>query len=78
MSKQSEAKALQGWRKTPDTCNRCSHFKSDIIKKNYEAFGGMQTWTEEKNLRCTLGGFKTGKTNTCDRFESRKSGEQTK
>lgn len=71
MSKQSEAKAAQNWKRKPDTCASCAHFMCDVIEKHYEAFNGPQTWTEERNLRCGLGGFKTGKSSTCDRFEAR-------
>jgi len=69
MSKVSEAKAAQGWRNKPDTCAGCRHFALDFVEKTYKAWDGPRVWIQEKNPRCTLGGFKTGKTNTCDRFE---------
>jgi hypothetical protein len=71
MSKVSEAKAAQGWRKKPDTCADCRHFTLDQVEKRYDAWNGPHVWTVEKNLRCSLGGFKTGKTNTCDRFSAK-------
>lgn len=67
MSKQSEAKAKQGWRKKPDTCADCRHFSSDKHQIP-DYWIPNRFWTKETNLRCSLGGFKTGKSNTCDRF----------
>lgn len=69
MSKQSEAKTAQNWRKEPNTCSRCAHFKMDVVEQRYEGFSGTQIWSVDKNLRCSLGGFKTAKTAVCDRFE---------
>lgn len=70
MSKQSEAKASQNWKKKPDTCAECAHFKCDREEIRYSEFSS-QVWIREKNLRCTLGGFKTGKSNACDRFKAK-------
>ncbi|WP_176077464.1 hypothetical protein [Burkholderia dolosa] len=67
MSKVSEAKAAQGWRKKPDTCADCKHFTSE---REVERAWGIE-FIRERNLRCSLGGFKTGKTNTCDRFSAK-------
>ncbi|WP_101048887.1 hypothetical protein [Macromonas nakdongensis] len=64
MSKQSEAKAEQNYRKTADTCANCAHFESTI--KTIKS-GWYGTWHEETGKRCTLGGFAVGKTATCDR-----------
>jgi hypothetical protein len=70
MSKQSEARAAQNWRKEPDTCARCAHFRFDV--ETYPDYWDKnKTWTRDKNLRCGIGGFKTGKSNLCDRFEHR-------
>lgn len=70
MNKQSDAKAAQNWRKESDTCARCSHFKCDI--ESYpDYWDKSKTHTKEKNLRCGIGGFKIGKSNTCDLFEPR-------
>jgi hypothetical protein len=68
VSKVSEAKESQNWRKKPDTCADCRQFKLDRIEERVE-WAPNKVWIREKNLRCGLGGFKTGKTNTCDRFE---------
>lgn len=70
MSKQSEAKAAQNWKRKPDTCAGCAHFTCDREEIRFSEFSS-QTWTKEKNLRCSIGGFKTGKSSTCDRFEAR-------
>ncbi|MCA8026452.1 hypothetical protein [Burkholderia cepacia] len=67
MSKVSETKAAQGWRKHPNTCADCIHFTSQKVEETY----GTWTWTKETFLRCSLGDFKTGKSNTCDRFEAK-------
>ncbi|HIE4430019.1 TPA: hypothetical protein ACXM9H_000990 [Burkholderia multivorans] len=67
MSKVSEAKAAQGWRKKPHTCAGCRHFALDRVEELVE--WSNTSWIREKNLRCSLGGFKTGKSNICDRFE---------
>lgn len=71
MSKQSEAKASQNWRKVSDTCQRCMHFSME--RRDFsETYGStVYEWSKDTNMRCTLGGFKTGKTNVCDRFEAR-------
>lgn len=67
MSKQSEAKVLQGYvaKPVPKTCMNCQHFKSDNVLSN--------TWMgkdyyKETNLRCGLGGFAVKKMATCNEF----------
>lgn len=84
MSKQSEAKAAQGYepKPVPQTCANCGHFKFDLklstwAERAKEA--GENHWREnrpysveldgvETNLRCTLGGFAVKKTATCKAF----------
>lgn len=68
MSKQSDAKAAQGYRLEASTCSNCHHYRSDLIEKSYGAFNGLHTWTEEKNKRCSIGLFAVKKTATCDRW----------
>lgn len=68
MSKQSDAKEAQGWQKKADMCADCRHFTSDI-ESIPDSWRPNKFWTEEKNLRCSLGDFKTGKSNICKRFE---------
>lgn len=69
MSKQSKAKEAQNYRETSDMCGNCKHYRSELVEKSYEAYDGMQTWTEEKSKRCGLGGFSVKKTATCDMHE---------
>lgn len=66
MSKQSEAKLQQGYRKESDTCGNCIHYSSEMVPKEYKAYNGLQVWTEEKNKRFTIGEFAVGKGHTCN------------
>lgn len=61
MSKQSEAKEKQGFQVKPCVCGDCRHFTSDKEEVNH----GFGFYTKERNLRCSKGGFKVGKSNTC-------------
>lgn len=65
MSRVAEAKKEQGYTRAKRDCSRCAHFTSDetVIQHQYGAY------TEEKNLRCGIGGFKVHKTATCNKFE---------
>lgn len=66
MSKQSEAKLAQGYRKQPDTCSNCRHQQFDVIEKIYTNWNGRaETWNAEKKHRCSVGGFAIGKNSTC-------------
>ncbi len=67
MSKQSEAKAAQVYRITPDTCSNCVHYRSTFVSSSY----GASTWVEEKDKRCGLGEFAVRKTAVCDRHEAK-------
>ena len=67
MSKQSEAKIDQNYRRTLDTCGNCAHYKFQAVDKTYLGFNGLQTWTEEKDKRCAVGKFAVQKTATCDK-----------
>ena len=64
MSKQSEAKSRQGYTKTLNNCGNCRRFTCDK---------GLSTWGKdfvtERNLRCSIGGFKVNKTATCGEWE---------
>lgn len=63
MSKQSEAKEKQGFLKKSPMCSNCKNFTfdSEQIKNQWSS----QMWTKESNLRCSIGGFKVGKSNWC-------------
>ena len=65
MSKQSDAKIAQRYDDKPvwKECRNCKHFASD--KSTPYASG----YIEEKNLRCTLGGFSVKKLATCRKHE---------
>jgi hypothetical protein len=69
MSKQSEAKERQGFRKKPEwaICSGCEYFTWDEVHK-------YPGYIQEKNVRCSLGGFKVGKTDTCNMHELRARG----
>ena len=69
MSKQSDAKTKQGYVPSyqPLFCMHCRNFKSDIV----EMTNGWAKWTEEKNIRCGIGGFAVKKKGTCMEFGSK-------
>ena len=64
MSKQSEAKESQKWQKKPPCCEQCKHFtfNKKIVYGNYSV---------DKDLRCSIGTFKTGKMSWCLKFEQK-------
>jgi hypothetical protein len=64
MSKQSECKDKQEFQHKPvwPICGNCKSFKLDSIK---EKGWGDSVWVREKNLRCGIGNFKVGKSDTC-------------
>ena len=64
MSKQSEAKDNQGYKKTSNQCGNCKHFTSKLEKA---AWGNHYN---EKELRCDLGGFKVNKTASCNEHKA--------
>ncbi len=67
MSKQSNAKIEQNYNPNPSPkiCSTCTNYQSDFVERT--EYG--QTWTDEKNKRCGIGGFAIKKTATCDRHE---------
>lgn len=68
MSKQSEAKAAQGYiaKPVPKTCMNCQHYKVEVTqtKSAYSSY----IYNKESNLRCRLGGFAVKKMATCNEF----------
>jgi hypothetical protein len=66
MSRQSEAKAKQGYVPKPQTCSNCLHFHSEIVDRKYLG--------EEKNLRCGIGGFAVKKMATCNEWAAKDGG----
>lgn len=67
-SKVEQAKIAQGWIKKPipKTCANCRYFHSEIVTDRW----GFE---QEKNVRCTVGNFKTLKMSTCNAFAERLS-----
>ena len=63
-SKQETAKKQQGYvpKAIPRECATCTSFTSDIDTK----FTRYGSYTEEKNLRCGIGGFAVKKKGCCD------------
>lgn len=63
MSKQSDAKKQQGYvaKAIPKTCVNCSSFLFETFNRN--------GWSEEKNLRCGIGGFAVKKMGSCNEFD---------
>ena len=74
MSKQSKAKQTQGYmpKAEPRTCVTCMHFQMDTIER--ESYG--QTWKEDKNLRCAIGGFAVKKMGTCNLWTTKQEKKQ--
>lgn len=69
MSKQNESKAAQNYRKTPNCCNNCTHFRKEVVETSYKSWDGLRTLSEDKRLRCGIGGFAVSKMAVCDKFE---------
>ena len=63
MSKKSEAKERQGWRKKGPTCGNCQLFNWKDKTVDYGPAYGL--YVLEINLRCKRGEFKTGKSSWC-------------
>ena len=66
MSKQQDAKTIQGYtpKALPQFCSACIHYRSEFIKNQWQ-------FTEEKNIRCGLGGFAIKKQGTCNKWEGK-------
>jgi len=64
MSKQQDAKALQGYvpKAEPQTCGNCVQFRSELGPP--EKYG----YQKEMNIHCGLGGFAVKKLGTCTQF----------
>ena len=81
MSKQSEAKARQGYvpKFTPNVCGNCINFHS-IVVEHPSYMGG--TWKDEKKVKCKIGQFAVKKQGTCNEwatlFISRSAAEMDK
>jgi hypothetical protein len=77
MSKQSEAKEAQGYRRSAMSCQHCMHFSSEMVSRNPRWASANYVITEEKNIRCTLGGFKVQKTGSCNKYAAKDAKSQS-
>jgi hypothetical protein len=74
MSKQSDAKLEQGWNKTTvKICSNCTYFTHEQILMKTP----WSSYTKDTNMRCTLGGFKTGKTSACNEWRTNPPNEKS-
>lgn len=65
MSKQSEAKVVQDYRKEAACCKTCRHYSSNLVPL---ARWSGDPYVAEKNKRCGIGGFATQATAHCVLF----------
>ena len=88
MSKQSDAKAGQGYSTAIFNCGNCTNMKSERaipawmaeLNAKDEASGNAPRYTldrhgEEKSFRCGIGGFAIKKTATCKEYLPKATGE---
>jgi len=72
MSKQSDAKAAQGYiaKAVPQTCGNCKHFQFERVNANAADMGKpmVSEYWVDANLRCGIGGFAVKKLGTCQSF----------
>ena len=66
MSKQSEAKAKQGYidKPNPPVCMHCAFYRSEIGH-----YDNNPDYPKEINIRCGIGEFAVKKLGTCNRFQ---------
>lgn len=62
MSKQSENKEKQGFQKQSPCCGNCVNYTSENV---LQTGWNNELYYRETNLRCSIGGFKIGKSNWC-------------
>ncbi len=60
MKKVAEIKRKQGFVKKSPNCGNCSYFTSEFVPNEWNP-----DYEKEKNLRCSIGSFKVGKSNWC-------------
>lgn len=70
-SKVQIQKARQGYVEEGPKCSTCANYTSETVKMT-SRWGG--TWTEEKNKRCSIGGFVVKKQAYCKSYAPK--GEQ--
>ena len=69
MSKQSENKEKQGFRKDAPCCSNCVNFTFEKKPLEWDP-----KYFKDTNLRCSIGGFAVGKSNWCKLHEFNKKG----
>lgn len=82
MSKQSEAKEVQGYTTAVRNCGNCVHLTSETVlpkwavelNEDYERRGRepvyrLPAYGVEKNIRCGIGGFAIKKTAVCNEYK---------
>ena len=67
MSRQSEAKVKQGYTKQMKVCSTCDNLEKETVTIR----GAFSTYTKDKNVRCTIGGFAVSKFATCAHWRAR-------
>lgn len=84
MSKQSESKEAQGYTTAVRNCGNCASMTSDRVlprwlqERNAEnarigspSHYPVEIFGEEKNIRCSIGGFAVKKTATCAKHKNK-------
>ena len=68
MSKQTDAKARQGYNLKPimPVCSTCRYYTSRMVR---EGTSPGSVWERETQLRCGIGGFAIKKMASCDEWE---------
>lgn len=74
MSKQSEAKAAQGYSELPSNCGNCQHRTFKMAPPAWMVKSGdrratVKEYFNESQSRCGLGGFAVKKTASCGQHE---------
>lgn len=65
MSRQSDAKSRQQYepKPQPPICSRCHYYSSEMVPSEWNP-----EYVDERNKRCSLGGFAVKKTASCAEF----------
>ena len=70
MSTQSEAKKRQRYipKYQPQVCGNCRNFTCASVQIAEGTSWQPEGWWQDKNLRCTIGGFAVKKLGTCNEW----------
>lgn len=71
-SKQKQAKEKQGYieEPIPTICKNCNHYRSEHVPIPWN-----EAFTQEKDMRCGLGGFAVKKTARCNEYIQKNGGK---